>query len=357
MELKKFYSQWPVIFPALACVALGISAFSSGTGILLFLAVALLGSVFAAVHHAEVISHRIGEPFSTLVLALAVTIIEVALIVSIMLADPGGEPTLARDTVFAEIMIILNGMIGVSTLIGGMKYNEQVFGLQGVSSVLTLLLAMSVLTLILPNYTETVPGPVYSKSQLILVAIITLFLYAIFIIFQNIKHRAYFLSDRRETVPVSRPGRLAVGVSMALLLISLTTVVLIAKQLSPSLEHLVETAGAPKSLVGVVIACIVLLPEALSAIRATSRNDLQKSLNFSLGSALASIGLTIPAVALVSIYKGIPLILGIDIKSTVLFVLTLFVIALSLRTGKTTGVEGVVLLVILAVYLFTIVVP
>ncbi len=343
--------------PALSFAILGVSTFCSGNGILLFLGFTLMGSVFSAVHHAEVISLRIGEPFSTLVLALAITIIEVALIVSVMLTDSGGEPTLARDTVFAEIMIILNGMIGVSTLIGGLKYREQVFGLQGVSSVLTLLLAMSVLTLILPNYTETVPGPIYSKSQLILVAIITLFLYANFIVFQNIKHRAYFLSDKHETVPVSKPGKLAAAVSMVLLLISLTAVILIAKKLSPSLEHMVETAGAPKSLVGVIIACIVLLPEAFSAIRATSRNDLQKSLNFSLGSALASIGLTIPAVAIVSIYKGIPLILGIDIKSTVLYILTFFVIALSLRTGKTTGVEGVVLLVILATYLFTIIIP
>jgi Ca2+:H+ antiporter len=357
MQLKKFYGRWPVILPVLSLAVLGISAFSSGNGVLLFLGLLLLGSVFSAVHHAEVISLRIGEPFSTLVLALAVTIIEVALIVSIMLADPGGEPTLARDTVFAEIMIILTGMIGVSTLIGGLKYREQVFGIQGVSSVLTILLAMSVLTLILPNYTETVPGPVYSKSQLILVSIITLVLYVIFVVFQNIKHRAYFLSDKDEAVPFSRPDKHSTAASMVLLLLSLTAVVLIAKKLSPSLDRLVESAGAPKSLVGVIIACIVLLPEALSAIRATSRNDLQKSLNFSLGSALASIGLTIPTVAIVSIYKGIPLMLGIDIKSTVLFVLTLFVIALSLRTGKTNGVEGVVLLVILAVYLFTIVVP
>jgi Ca2+:H+ antiporter len=357
MQLKRLYSRWPVFLPVLSGAVLGVSAFCSGNGILFILAFALLGSVFSAVHHAEVISERIGEPFSTLVLALAVTIIEVALIVSIMLADPGGEPTLARDTVFAEIMIILNGMIGVSTLIGGLKYREQVFGLQGVSSVLTILLAMSALTLILPNYTETVPGPVYSRSQLILVSIITLFLYVIFVVFQNIKHRAYFLSGKHETIPFSKPGKFAAAASIVLLLVSLTAVILIAKKLSPSLEYLVETAGAPKSLVGVIIACIVLLPEALSAIRATSRNDLQKSLNFSLGSALASIGLTIPAVAIVSIYKGIPLMLGIDIKSTVLFILTLFVIALSLRTGKTNGVEGVVLLIILAVYLFTIVVP
>jgi Ca2+:H+ antiporter len=357
MTKKLLLSQWTVIVPGISCLALILSAVSCGPVILMALGMTLIGSVFAAVHHAEVISRRIGEPFSTLVLAVAVTVIEVALIVSIMLADGGKEPTLARDTIFSEIMIILNGMIGVSTLIGGLKFNEQVFGLQGVSSALTILVGMSVLVLVLPNYTVTVPGPAYSNSQLIMVACITLFLYANFIIFQNVKHRAYFLSHVPESTDIIKPGRTTAVVSLVFLLISLGTVVLIAKALSPYMEEFVEMTGAPKSIIGVTIACIVLLPEAFSAIRAANKNNLQKSLNFSLGSALASIGLTIPVVAIVSIWRGIPLVLGLDVKSTVLYALTLLVITLSLSTGKTTGVEGVVLLVILVMYLFTIIIP
>jgi Ca2+:H+ antiporter len=357
MKPKTFYSWWPVIIPILTYIIIILNFWKSGFGILIIMGLALLGCVFAAVHHAEVISNRLGEPFGTLILALAVTIIEVALIVSLMLANGEKESALARDTIFAEIMIILNGMIGASILIGGIKFNEQSFGLQGISSALTILVAMSVLTLILPNYTETIPGPVYSTGQLVFVAIVTLILYAFFIFFQNVKHRAYFLADKKEDEIITKPTVVKTTISLVFLFISLAAVVLIAEQLSPVVENSVEKFGAPKAIVGVIIACIVLLPEGFSAVRATNKNNLQKSLNFSFGSALASIGLTIPVVAIISIYTGIPLSLGIDIKSTVLFVLTLLVIILSLSTGKTTGVEGVVLLVILAVYIFTIVVP
>jgi len=358
MNLKAFSSKWwPVIFPVLSGIILLLHLFISGNFILIILAAALLACVFSAVHHAEVISHKVGDPYGTLLLALAVTVIEVSLIVSLMLAHGAKESALARDTIFSEIMIILNGMIGVSLLIGGLKFREQVFHLQGVSSTLIILVGMSVLTLILPNYTQTIPGPVYSNSQLIFVAIVTLVLYASFIIFQNVKHRAYFLSIDEIKEVIEKPTTLATTGSGVFLIVSLATVVLIAETLSPSLEHAIYSVGAPKSIMGAIIACIVLLPEAFSAIRAANTNNLQKSLNFSLGSALASIGLTIPAVAMVSIITGSPLSLGIDIKSTVLYALTILVITLSLSTGKTTGVEGIVLLVILAVYFFTIIVP
>jgi Ca2+:H+ antiporter len=358
MNLKTFYSRWwPVIFPVVSGIFLLLHLFISGSFILIILAAGLLASVFSAVHHAEVISHKVGDPYGTLILALAVTIIEVSLIVSLMLAHGAKESALARDTIFSEIMIILNGMIGVSLLIGGLKFREQVFHLQGVSSTLIILVGMSVLTLILPNYTQTIPGPVYSNSQLIFVAIVTLVLYASFIIFQNVKHRAYFLSIDEVKEVIEEPTTLATTGSGIFLIVSLAIVVLIAETLSPSLEHAIYSVGAPKSIMGAIIACIVLMPEAFSAIRAATTNNLQKSLNFSLGSALASIGLTIPAVAMVSIITGSPLSLGIDIKSTVLYALTILVITLSLSTGKTTGVEGIVLLVILAVYFFTIIVP
>jgi Ca2+:H+ antiporter len=357
MTLDKYLSRWPIYLPVLSYAVLALHLWDQGTFVTAILVAGLIGAVFSAVHHAEIISKRIGDPFGTLVLSLAVTIIEVSLIVSLMLANGANESALARDTIFAEIMIILNGMIGVSTLVGGLKYKEQVFRLQGISSSLTILLAMSVLTLILPNYAETVKGPVYSKGQLFFVSIITLSLYIIFVIFQNVKHRGYFLSSIKEDKEVVKPTAFATGISYLFLFMSLGAVILIAKFLSPAMEKAVDSVGAPKAIVGVIIGCIVLMPEGFSAIRATNRNDLQKSLNFSFGSALASIGLTIPIVAAVSICTGVPLTLGIDIKSTVLFALTLLVIILSLSTGKTTGVEGIVLLVILAVYFFTIIIP
>ena len=341
-------------------------------GFQVLLAAALVGCVLASVHHAETIAHRVGEPFGTLVLAIAVTVIEVALIVSLMIAGGGKDSGLARDTVFAAVMIILTGMIGGAILIGSYKYREQSFGVAGVSSTLIVLISISVLTLILPNYTLTTPGPAYSESQLVFVAIVTLLLYGTFIFVQNFKHKTDFLDDGGGAPEVGRgegaaggeevdhaahPTNAQAAGSLALLLVCLCAVVLIAKKLSPSLESGVSAMGAPKSLVGVIIALIVLLPEGLAAFKAAKANKLQKALNLSLGSALASIGLTIPAVAVVSLLTGLPLSLGIDAKSTVLFLLSLLVMAFSLSTGRTTVLQGVVLLILFAVYLFTTIVP
>jgi Ca2+:H+ antiporter len=367
MKLTKPFLQWTVVIPVLAWIIFLAGLWVSAGAYQLLLAAALIGCVLASVHHAEVIAHRVGEPFGTLVLAIAVTVIEVALIVSLMLAGGKADAGLARDTVFAAVMIILNGMIGLAILMGGLKHREQTFGLPGVSSTLTVLVSISVLTLVLPNYTTSAPGPFYNNSQLIFVAIVTLILYGTFIIVQNIRHRDYFLSDEEKQEEegqeegheqaAGQPTTRAAAGSLLLLLLCLGAVVLIAKTLAPGLERAVETAGAPKSLVGVIIALIVLLPEGLAAIQAARNNKLQKALNLSLGSALASIGMTIPAVAVVSLVTGLPLSLGIDIKSTVLFLLSLIVINLSLSTGKTTMLQGMVLLVIFAVYLFTTIIP
>jgi Ca2+:H+ antiporter len=323
------------------------------------MAAGLVGSVLAAVHHAEVIAHRVGQPFGVLVLAIAVTVIEVALIVSLMFA--GGDEGLARDTVFAAVMIILNGMVGICLLIGGIKYRVQKFELEGVRSTLTVLVSISVLTLILPNYTSSTDGPEYSNAQLLFVGIVTLVLYATFVIVQNIRNRDFFLSESEkqdeQEAAEHPPTRRATISSFLLLLVCLVAVVLIAKALSPDLDRLVDRLNAPHSLVGVIIAMIVLLPESVAAIRAARNNHLQKALNLSLGSAVASIGLTIPTVSAVSIFTGLPLALGLDIKSTMLFFLTLLVVAISLSTGRTTILQGMVLLVLFAVYLFMIIFP
>jgi Ca2+:H+ antiporter len=323
------------------------------------IAASLAASVFAAVHHAEVVAHRVGEPYGTLVLALAVTLIEVALIVSLMVAGGDDAAALARDTVFAAVMIILTGILGLCLLVGGLKHREQTFSLDGVSAALVALGAIVILALVFPNYTVTTPGPYYSPSQLILIAIVSLVIYGAFVFAQTIGHRGIFAPDdpaelQQHTPPPSNGVTAAAAV---LLLACLTAVVLLAKKLAPSLEAAVAHVGAPNAVVGVVIAAIVLLPEGLAALRAARANRLQTSLNLALGSALASIGLTIPTVSILSLYMQTRLVLGIDTKSTVLLMLSLFITAIALRTGRTILMHGIVLLVIFVVYLFTTVVP
>ncbi len=341
-------------------LAAAVLGFGSGGPFVALIALSLAGSVFAAVHHAEVVAHRVGEPYGTLVLALAVTLIEVALIVSLMIAGGADAAALARDTVFAAVMIILNGIIGLCLLVGGFRHREQTFSLDGVSAALVALAAIVVLTLVFPNYTVTTPGPYYSPSQLMLIAIVSAAIYAAFVFAQTIGHRRIFVEDEpaAETdVHASRPGNTVTAVSAVLLMACLAAVVLLAKKLAPSLESAVLRLGAPNALVGVIIAAIVLLPEGLAALRAARANRLQTSLNLALGSALASIGLTIPAVSVLSLYMQTKLVLGIDTKSTVLLMLSLFITAIALRTGRTILLHGIVLLVIFVVYLFTTVVP
>lgn len=351
---------WSIVAPIagwllLAGTGLGLPGFYN-----VLIAAGLLASVLAAVHHAEVVAHRVGEPYGTLVLAVAITVIEVALIVSLMLAGGPSTAALARDTVFAAVMIILNGMMGLCLLVGGSRHREQTFGLYGVSASLATLAAIVVLTLVLPNYTTSGAGPTYSPSQLGFIATVSLVLYGTFVLVQTVRHRDYFLppsADNNEEVHAPPPSNQASLLSAALLLACLVAVVLLAKSLAPTIEAAVAAAGAPKALVGIIIAAVVLLPEGLAALRAAQANRLQTSLNLALGSALASIGLTIPAVAIVSLATGWTLTLGIDIKSTVLLLLSLLVATLSLGTGRTTVLQGTVHLVLFAVYLFTTIVP
>lgn len=325
------------------------------------LAIGLIACVLAAVHHAEVVAHKIGEPYGTLVLAIAVTVIEVALIVSLMLSGGMTASGLARDTVFAAIMIILNGLVGLCLLAGGARHLEQKFGQAGVSAALATLAALTILTLVLPNYTTSELGPIYSPSQLAFVGLVSLVLYGTFVLVQTVRHRDYFLPTgpkvHDEEAHAAPPTALDAWVSLGLLVLALVTVVLLAKALAPTIERAVANAGAPKAVVGVIIAALVLLPESLAAVRAARANRLQTSLNLALGSALASIGLTIPVVAVVSLWMEWPLSLGLDAKAMVLLLLTLIVTTLSLGTGRTTVLQGVVHLVIFAVYLFTTIVP
>lgn len=319
--------------------------------------VIMLGAVFAAVHHADVIAHRVGEPFGTLVLTLAVTIIEVALIESIVLT-PGSSPALARDTVFAVIMIVCNGLVGLCVLWGGLRHHEQEFQASGASVYLSVLGALSILTLVLPNYTATTIGPYFSNAQLIFVSIITIILYIAFLFIQTSRHTNYFRADDRNaegnyTYPSS--GLVAIGVVM--LLLALGGIILIAKKFAIILEIGLAQIGAPQAVAGIIIAMVVLTPESITAVRAARRNELQKSLNLALGSSLATIGLTIPAVAITNIFLGKQIELGLSARDTLLLALTLFLSLLTFGSGRTNILAGLVHLVVFATFLFLVFIP
>jgi Ca2+:H+ antiporter len=324
-----------------------------------FACFALVTTVFAAVYHAEVVAIRVGEPVGTLVLALAVTVIEVALIVSTMIAGGTETATLARDTLFAAVMIVCNGIIGTCLLAGGLRHHEQAFRLQGASAALSVLTALTTLTLVFPNVTTATPGATFSRSQLLFAATVSLVLYASFLFVQTVRYRDYFLpvdGTEEETHAPPPPNKVALT-SAGLLLASLVVVVALAKILTPTIEREIDAFDAPRSVVGIIIAGLVLLPEGLAAYRAATANRLQSGVNLALGSALASIGLTIPAVATISLLLGKPLTLGLDPKEELLLALTLVINILTFGTGRTNVLQGVVHLIIFAVFLFLAVLP
>lgn len=350
-------ARWAAIAPLVSLAVLAFIA-PQGAPQQLLIAAALGAAIMAAVYHAEVLAHYLGEPFGTLTLALAVTVIETALIVSIMLGDGGAAQTLARDTLIAAIMITINAIVGICLLVGGSHHHEQSYTQSGVTVGLAMLATLAMLTLVLPNYTVSQGGPFYSGSQLAFVAIVSLVIYATFVAAQTLRHRDHFLhgepDDHAHEEPVSRAK--AAAASGALLL-ALVAVVLLAKSLSPAIEATVDRLGAPKAVVGIVIAALVLAPEGFAALRAARANRVQTSLNLAIGSALATIGLTIPAVACIALVMGLDLELGLPMGNTVLLALTLFVASLTLGTGRTTIVQGVIHLVLFATYLFIALVP
>ncbi|MEC5145918.1 ionic transporter y4hA [Chitinophaga sp. 212800010-3] len=364
MKLNLPLPIWTILSPVLAWLAYFTVGNMSGAFPLIVLTTVLIASVLAAVHHAEVVAHRVGEPFGTIILALAVTIIEVSLIVSLMSSGGDKAAALARDTVFAAIMIILTFIIGICILVGGAKYKEQFVTKHAATSALVTLTAILVLTLILPNYTISRPGPEYTQPQLAFTAVVSLILYSGFIMIQSVRHRDYFLpkdengnqSDDEE-MHAEPPSVKTMVISLGLLIVCLGAVVLLAKKLSPFIEAGVEAIGAPSSLVGVIIAMVVLLPECLAAVQAARKDRLQTSMNLALGSALASIGLTIPAVAVFTMFSHTRVLLGIDAMSIVLLILSIFTVVLSFVTGKTNVQYGVVLLTIFAAYLFLTIFP
>jgi Ca2+:H+ antiporter len=356
-------SAW--IFPALAVLlfaaatGLGVT-FTPSAGGLVFAVVLLgilFGTVFAAVHHAELIAERIGEPYGTLLLTLAVTVIEVALIATIMLGDKP-VPTLARDTVFAVVMIVCNGLVGICILAGGLRYREQDVQVSGSNLYLSVLIVMATITLIMPNYTLTTPGPVYSAAQLGFVSVVTVLLYGVFLYTQTILHRNYFVSGAAGAAgDGSHISNRALASSAVLLVVSLLAVVLLAKKFSLVVDAATQRIGAPPAFAGVLVALLILLPESVAAVGAARRNDLQKSINLALGSSLATIGLTIPAVAIAAYALDKQLVLGLNEQETVLLVLTFILSMLTFGTGRTNILFGLVHLMVFAIFVFLVFVP
>ena len=353
--------SWTVVAPAVALVVLALTfGRHIGTPVAVLVAVVLIGAVLAAVHHAEVVAHRVGEPFGSLVLAVAVTVIEVALIVTLMVSGGPGTDSLARDTVFAAVMITTNGIVGISLLLGSIRHGVALFNPEGSGAALATVAALSGLALVLPTFTTSAKGPRFSGSQLTFAALASLALYAMFVLMQTGRHRDFFLpvergsADGEHAPPASRTAAL---VSLGLLLVALVDVVGLAKVESHTIEDVVHSIGAPPSFVGVVIALLVLAPETLAAARTARRQQMQISLNLAYGSAMASIGLTIPAIAVASIWLSGPLLLGLGATQLVLLALTVMVSILTVVPGRATRLQGGVHLVLLAAFVFLAINP
>lgn len=353
--------QWTTVLPVLAWVLIFSGLVLGSNFFQIVASILLICSVMSAVHHSEIIAEKVGEPYGTIILAVSITVIEVSIIISLMLSKGPETASLARDTVYAATMLILNGIIGLCLLIGGLKHYEQNFSVSSVTIALVALVSIVVFTLVFPTFTESVRGSYYSTPQLIFASIACLVIYSAFLFAQTSRYRQYFLTvgddENEEAAEPISISKKTFTTSLIFLILSLGIVVLLAKTLSPTIESIIKGYQLPKALVGVIIAAIILLPEAMAAIIAARKNRLQTSINLALGSALASIGLTIPSVAAVCILYDMPIILGLDIKSIVLLGLSVFTVMLSLSKGKSNIVYGVVLLVNLFAFIFLMIYP
>lgn len=354
----KLLFQWAIIIPTLAWVLFFTGLIHDSHIFQIIASVLLILSVMSAVHHSEIIAHRVGEPYGTIILAISITVIEVSIIISLMMSGGQENVSLARDTVYSATMLILNGIVGMCLFIGGLKHHEQTFSKHSVTIALVSLISIIVFTLVIPTFTESVKGSYYSTPQLVFASIACLIIYSFFLIAQTSRHREYFLpTENEDNVNEVRISNWVLTMNLIFLIISLGIVVLLAKTLSPTIEDIIVSYNLPLTLVGVIIAAIILLPEGIAAIIAARKDKLQTSLNLSLGSALASIGLTIPSVAVVCIIYDMKIILGLDIKSIILLGLSVFTVMLSLGSGRTNIVYGVVLLVNLIAFIFLIIYP
>jgi Ca2+:H+ antiporter len=316
----------------------------------------ILVSIFAVVRHADALAARLGEPLGTLVLTLSVTGIEVMIIAASM-ATAHGSSTLARDAMFAVVMIVLNGMVGLSLLLGGLRYHEQTYNLQGANAFLAMILPLAVLGLILPRFTETTPGPTFSPVQAGFLSFMSIGLYCVFLAVQNFRHRRYFVAsddeEQQEPAPRQTSGGSA-GWHGGFLVAYLLPMVLLSKQLAVPIDHGISVLGAPAALGGFLVAALVLSPESVTAVRAALANQLQRSVNLLLGSVLATIGLTIPAVLTIGLLTGKSVVLGLEAQDVVLLSLTLVLSTLTFSSSRTNVLLGAVHLLLFFAYLLLI---
>jgi Ca2+:H+ antiporter len=314
----------------------------------------ILGSAMSAVRHADHLAARLGEPYGTLILTISVTFIEVVSIAAVMLHGKN-SPTLARDTLFAVVMIVLNGMVGLSLLLGGWRHHEQHYNLQGANAYLGVIIPLVVLTLILPNFTQTTPGPTLSVAQQVFLAVAAISLYATFLAMQTGRHRSYFALEAASGHHATQAPHPTLLPHAALLIAYMVPVVVLADELAHPVDYLIGTLHAPVALGGAIMAVLVATPEAIGAVRAATQNDLQRSVNIFLGSVLATISLTVPAMILVSNLIGRDIALGLEHTDTVMLLLTLAVSVVTFASGRTNVIQGAVHLILFATYLLLIV--
>jgi Ca2+:H+ antiporter len=359
-----------VLFPALALGYAAIFAATEGWiekfhpsmefAAPLVAAALLIGCVFAALRHAEVISARVGEPLGTLALTISVTIIEVAMLTS-MVGHGADDPTEAREAVFSAIMIVCNGVVGLCLLLGGVRHGEQELQTMGARAYLGVLIALSMLTLVIPNYTTSSYGPTFAPPQLLFISVLSILLYGSFLFIQTVRHRSYFLDAHEAAFGLreERPGVRETQFAAAGLTAALLGVSLLAQRVVPGLEEGLAWAGvsAINAVTGACVALLVLLPEALNSIRAAHRNALQTSLNGALGSVVSTIGLTVPAVALMSLATKSDVVFGLGHRDSAMLVTTLMLSVVSFGAGRTNVFTGLVHLVLFATYVFFLFFP
>ncbi|MER8535599.1 calcium:proton antiporter [Mesorhizobium sp. M1005] len=347
---------------AVAVRASGVSVDEGSLGTRMFIgalsSAIMFITIFVVLDHAEAVARRVGEPYGTLVLTIAVTAIEVSIIVSIMLHG-ANNPTLARESVFSTVMITSTGVVGMCLTFGGWRHRKQAIVRQGTSAYLAVLVALSVMTLILPTYTQTTDPGTFSAAQLGFVSVLSVLLYAGFLFAQTVRHRDDFIDGQAHGAAVRTDAHESVAAGAVLLLIGLIGIVMLAEQVAASVEDALVAYQVPQAdaIVGAMIAGLVLMPEAISAVRAALNNELQRGLNVAMGSACATIGLTIPGIAAASLLTGRGLTLGLPATDTVLLVLALFICNVSFSTERTTFLTGLVHLVVFFTWVFLIFVP
>lgn len=316
----------------------------------------ILWCAFGVIVEADHLAELLGEPFGTLILTLSIVVIEVMLISAVMLGG-GGSPTVGRDTMFAVMMIVLNGVVGLSLVLGGLKHHEQSYSLPGASAYLGVIIPLATIALIMPSVTSSTPDGTLTTGQAVLFSLATIVLYAIFLIVQTGRHSNLFvLADDPSHVPEAAT-RAVILRHVGLLLLTLLPIVLLSKRLDKVLSHGIESLGAPAALSGVLIALIVFTPEGVSALRAAYRNQLQRTVNLCLGACLSTVGLTLPAVLTIGLITGNDVLLGVDPTGMVLIGLTLLLSVVTFSGPRTTVLEGAVHLLVFFVYLVLIFSP